>query len=373
MNILFFDTETTGLPKDYNAPASDLENWPRLVQLAWLNYDKEQNLLSEYSEIIKPNGFEIPADAARVHGITNKIALQEGSDLIGVLNDFHNSLVKADIIVAHNVSFDEKIMSAEFLRNQIEDIIPNKEKICTMKSTTNFCKISGGSYGYKWPKLIELYKKLFDDDFNQHNALDDVKSTAKCFWELYNRGELYSDYLGKLIIPEMETDKSNWSSETKSINEKIKLFCVDNKIKKITIGHKVAAIFKLETIFSNYVKSTAYLEHCTDIELLCLEGSLPIKKVNNSNHLDITVDYKKEFTSSQEAFLHKIKSDIIFEHRDFSMIKKKETLEQKIETIDFLGVTQKMMEDPSNNKEPNMLIWELYLFYLSLYKTSLKT
>ena len=300
MNILFFDTETTGTPKDDNAPASDLENWPRLVQLAWINYDKEQNLLSEHSIIIKPNGFEIPDDAARIHGITNEIAVK-GSDLIEVLDDFLNSLVEADVIVAHNMSFDEKIMSSEFLRNQIEDILPKKQKICTMKSTTNFCKLSG-PYGYKYPKLIELYKKIFNEDFNEHNALDDVKATAKCFWELYNSGELYSNYLGKVITAGMETDKTNWSAETRLINERIKNFCLNNKIKKITIGHKIAAIVKLETMFSNYVKSTAYLDHSIDVELLCLDGSLPTNKISDSNNpkAGLELEYKKEFTETQK-------------------------------------------------------------------------
>lgn len=36
MKYLFIDTETTGLPKEYDAPYTDIDNWPRLVQLAWI-------------------------------------------------------------------------------------------------------------------------------------------------------------------------------------------------------------------------------------------------------------------------------------------------------------------------------------------------
>lgn len=57
---LFFDTETTGLPKRWNAPVTDLENWPRLVQLAWIMYDDRGNMLESRDVIVKPEGFTIP-------------------------------------------------------------------------------------------------------------------------------------------------------------------------------------------------------------------------------------------------------------------------------------------------------------------------
>ena len=71
---LFFDTETTGIPKNYKAPVSDIKNWPRLVQIAWLVTDKSGNEVKSAEYIIKPNGFSIPDDAAKIHGITNELA-----------------------------------------------------------------------------------------------------------------------------------------------------------------------------------------------------------------------------------------------------------------------------------------------------------
>ena len=88
------------------------------------------------------------------------------------------------------MSFDEKIMGAEFLRNRMQDSIASKRKICTMQRSTNFCAIDG-PYGYKWPKLSELHYKLFDEGFEEaHNAAIDINATAKCFWELKRRGEI---------------------------------------------------------------------------------------------------------------------------------------------------------------------------------------
>lgn len=78
MVYLFFDTETTGLPKRYDAPSSDLENWScRLVQLSWLMEDDSKTLLSQGDLIIKPDGFEIPKQASDVHGITTEWHLRK--------------------------------------------------------------------------------------------------------------------------------------------------------------------------------------------------------------------------------------------------------------------------------------------------------
>jgi DNA polymerase-3 subunit epsilon len=182
--ILFFDTETTGLPKNWKAPVTDLENWPRLVQLAYLVCDFDGNLIYSCNEIVKPNGFVIPADASKVHGITTDIAYQRGSKIEEVFELFSIHLKRAKVIVAHNMAYDEKIIGSELIRLGFENTLDAKEKICTMESTVDLCKIDG-PYGYKWPKLEELHRFLFNHDFDgAHDALADIQATAKCFWEL---------------------------------------------------------------------------------------------------------------------------------------------------------------------------------------------
>jgi DNA polymerase-3 subunit epsilon len=182
--FLFFDTETTGVPKNYKAPASDLNNWPRLVQLGFLLYDQNKKLIASGDYIIKPNGFTIPKEASKVHGITTERALKEGKDLRTVLNDILGHIIKADYLIAHNMAFDEKILGAELIRNGFSNIIEKKNRICTMEATTEFCAITG-PYGYKWPKLSELHIKLFGKDFDgAHNAFADIEATARCFWKL---------------------------------------------------------------------------------------------------------------------------------------------------------------------------------------------
>ncbi|MEA2098333.1 MAG: 3'-5' exonuclease [Patescibacteria group bacterium] len=185
---LFFDTETTGLPKKWGAPASDLENWPRLVQIAWLYFDNEGKKLSSKNAIIKPEGFTIPLDSSKIHGITTEIANKDGEALNKILNEFLDAMNKSKFLIAHNMSFDEKIIEAEFLRKKTPTSLFQPEKICTKEISTEFCKIPG-NYGYKWPTLSELHIKLFDKDFQEaHDALVDTSACARCFFELKKLG-----------------------------------------------------------------------------------------------------------------------------------------------------------------------------------------
>jgi DNA polymerase III epsilon subunit-like protein len=186
---LFFDTETTGVPRNYNAPLTDSENWPRLVQIGWVLYDDEKNLVAEAEFVVKPNGFEIPEGASSVHGITTEKALSVGDPLEEVADIFRNALEKSDVIVGHNLSYDESIMGAEFIRLKMENPIPLKKRVDTMKSSTYYCKLPGSMGKYKWPKLHELYRKLFNEDMGAaHTALQDIQNTAKCYFELKRLG-----------------------------------------------------------------------------------------------------------------------------------------------------------------------------------------
>jgi len=189
---LIFDTETTGLPlnNNWNAPVDDFDTWPRLVQIAWEFY-RDGVKVDSNDFIIRPDGFEIPIDASDIHGITTERAEREGVTLQGALSEFQNVVSQADYLVGHNISFDEKVVGAEFLRMNMQNCLAYKNKICTKEASTNFCAIPNNSrFGsYKWPKLSELHIKLFGADFEDaHSAASDVSATAKCFWELKKRG-----------------------------------------------------------------------------------------------------------------------------------------------------------------------------------------
>ncbi len=185
---LFFDTETTGLPQNWKAPVTDVHNWPRMIQLAWILSDAEGKTIASNDYIIRPEGFSIPPEASAVHGISTEKALEEGVDLQGVLKEFNQLISESEYLVAHNIKFDEKIVGAEFIRNNMTSELFRKPRLCTMLSSVDYCKIPG-YYGFKWPKLDELHQKLFGESFdNAHDAAADIGATAKCFWELKRRG-----------------------------------------------------------------------------------------------------------------------------------------------------------------------------------------
>jgi len=185
---LFFDTETTGLPKNFKAPVTDTTNWPRMVQLAWHLYEPDGTFIESQDFIIKPENYTIPKQASDIHRITTERALNEGTELEEVLNLFSAQISKSSLLIAHNMNFDEKIIGAEFIRKNIENQLFSKQRLCTMLASVDYCQIPG-NYGYKWPKLDELHKILFDNSFAEaHDAAADIKATARCFWELKNRG-----------------------------------------------------------------------------------------------------------------------------------------------------------------------------------------
>jgi DNA polymerase III subunit epsilon len=185
---LFFDTETTGLPKNWQAPLSDSDNWPRMVQLAWILYDAHGSQLASANEIIRPEGFLIPEAASAIHGITQSRAAREGRPLAEVLDRFDGMVRQSSILVAHNVSFDLSIVGAEFIRLGIDSPLLSKKRICTMESSKAFCAIRN-KYGFKRPSLSELYDKIYQTPLlAAHDAAADVAATARCFWYLQREG-----------------------------------------------------------------------------------------------------------------------------------------------------------------------------------------
>ena len=187
---LIFDTETTGIPHNKTAPISDVDNWPRVVQLAWQLHDNTGKLISQQNFLIKPEGFDIPYKAEQVHGISTKRALAEGHAMTKVLDLFISDLAKTSLLIGHNIEFDISILGAEFIRRQIDiESLLKLQKVDTGVVSTEFCQMTGGLGGrLKMPRLVELHEKLFGKDFGDaHDASYDVAATARCFFGLVEK------------------------------------------------------------------------------------------------------------------------------------------------------------------------------------------
>ena len=187
---IIFDTETTGLPKNWNAPISDLDNWPRAIQIAWQVHDELGHLVEHKDFLIRPDGFDIPYDAERIHGISTALAAQDGVSMAEVLAEFEIALGKAKFVVGQNLKFDLNIMGSEMIRAGFESNMLKMPVLDTCTEVTaEMCQIPGGRGGkWKLPTLTELHKFLFEIPFNEaHNATADVEATTRCFFELIRR------------------------------------------------------------------------------------------------------------------------------------------------------------------------------------------
>lgn len=183
---LIFDCETTGLPKNYKARMSDLDNWPRVIQLAWAEYSANGEKLKTFSYLIKPDGWIVPNEKFWIdNGFTQERSESQGTSIEEVLSVFIDSVNQCDALISHNMEFDHNVVGAEMIRASIRANPDRKpKKICTKEVSTDICKLPG-NYGYKWPKLTELYQFLFGKNFEGgHDALNDVIACAECFFEL---------------------------------------------------------------------------------------------------------------------------------------------------------------------------------------------
>lgn len=204
---LFFDTETTGLPKDWKLPFTEVDNWPRVIQFAWAIYNADGHCFTKSTTLIKPNGWQVPdikmfidqglpleqAMEKAAFFIDNNLSQedceQRGRPIIKELVHFINAINQSKILIAHNLNFDFNVVAAEMWRLKMSaDHKP--VKFCTMMNTINIVKAPypNGRKGNKFPSLKELHQFLFGCDFDgAHDAGHDVAATAKCFFELKRR------------------------------------------------------------------------------------------------------------------------------------------------------------------------------------------
>lgn len=179
MNLsLFFDTETTGKANMKLPPTHPSQ--PRLVQLACILADGVEEV-AVLSCIVKPSGFDIPEEASNVHGITTELARNQGVPLESALALFRGLAAVTGQYVAHNIGFDQLVMTRELGDWAVR---PN---FCTMEATTPICKLPG-PYGFKWPRLSEAYQHAFNTPLvGAHDALADVRACKRIYEWLQTR------------------------------------------------------------------------------------------------------------------------------------------------------------------------------------------
>lgn len=193
VRVLVFDTETTGKPKHYGPPETDLNNYPYLVQycgqLLEIDLDNLDSIKVIYGidSLVKPyrdgKQIVIEPDAIKVHGILPSRANNEGNDISHVAMLHQGMCNTADFIVCHNYQFDRGVIISELLRLGITNTAKKGcMALCTMKYSEKILQIpSNGKSKYKFPSLKELYEYCTGRDINQdhktHDAHGDVNAT----------------------------------------------------------------------------------------------------------------------------------------------------------------------------------------------------
>ena len=198
MYILVFDTETSGLPKYRKQLISDTENWPFILQFAWILFDIEQNLIIEkYNKLISvSDNVNIDENSIKIHNINRENCNKNGENIKDILNLFKKSLEKSELIIGHNIKFDKDIIMVECIRNNIS-INFNKSEYCTMLNSKNICKLpfkNNNNYNnnYKYPKLEELVEYLFQEkNKGFHDAFVDILFTLRCYVKLINNIDIF--------------------------------------------------------------------------------------------------------------------------------------------------------------------------------------
>lgn len=206
-DVLFFDTETTGIPPRSAKWDVDFNEYPHIVQIAWMIGDVAE------SHIIRPDGWEIPEETVDVHGITTEYAKEHGEPFVFVMDRFITFALKAGLLCGHNIHFDTGIVKANILRelgheyynaNDVESALYKGKRIDTMRPTMKWVDARMANGRVKFPNLSELYSRCFPGEtFPAHDALSDTKAVARCLPVILELG------LVELKIKEYPEDLNN--------------------------------------------------------------------------------------------------------------------------------------------------------------------
>ena len=167
MNIVIFDTETTGLPLPKTAP---LDKQPRIIELGAVVVNKE-GVVRELSQLLDP-GVEISAEITKITGITND-QLKGKPTFKEFLPELKAFFTDTQVLIAHNAPFDRKMLELDLERVECTDFPWPEQVVCTVQEYQP-------QFG-KRPKLLELYERVMGVPLAQtHRALDDVKALHEC-------------------------------------------------------------------------------------------------------------------------------------------------------------------------------------------------
>jgi len=186
--LLFIDIETTGIPKRWNLPYAETDNWPSTVQVAWILTDENSIEVKRENFFIDIEDLKISSQSLAVHGITKEFLSINGRDRICVLTKLRKDILQYQpLVIGHFTEFDIHTLSCDYYRADLENPFYQSRFYCTMLKSEEYVM----NPLMKYLRLPQLYHFLFDSKMeNSHDALIDAEITSKCFFEMYRRGEI---------------------------------------------------------------------------------------------------------------------------------------------------------------------------------------
>ena len=198
--LLFIDTETSGLPKNWSLPYTVEGNWPNAVQVSWVIYTREGKKIKEQNHYVSNNDFEISDAALRIHGLTKEFLQKNGMPRAQLLNILSSDLLEYQpLIVGHFIELDYHVIGADYWREALVNPMEELPVFCIMKASEHLQRNPQN----KFLRLGDLYELLFKQPLlSQHNSMADAAATADCFFELVKRNEIKSLDQPPIIFPE---------------------------------------------------------------------------------------------------------------------------------------------------------------------------
>jgi DNA polymerase-3 subunit epsilon len=163
------------------------------VQIAMLMLAEDGTETSMAALIIRPEGWLIPPEITEIHGISQERAMDEGVPEAIATRLFVAMQQRASLRVAHNESFDRRIMRIAMLRSGLSreavEAIEQRPAFCTCNAARPILNlpptgrmVAAGRTGPKPPKLEECFRHFFAEELTGgHDALVDARACARVY------------------------------------------------------------------------------------------------------------------------------------------------------------------------------------------------
>ena len=186
MKFLLFDTSANGQPTNYKASYRDTVNWPRMIHLAWQLMNEKGQILASRNDLIQPNGFSVPSAIEKRHKVSMADLKERGIPIEESIEAFMKVVPEADMVFAHNLAFNQGVVTAEADRADIIERLSSADNYCLMQESTYYCGLAGKRGQFKWPSLPELHTRIFGKSYNNpSHAEADLNALARCFIVMY--------------------------------------------------------------------------------------------------------------------------------------------------------------------------------------------